>query len=175
MYAIVAIMILISLCLWHAIIATLIFYNDLTQVTRTSIFFIIDRYMLAAMLIVYALIHLFMLIWLIFVPYKRRREMEYLDRQYAEHKHIQLDSGQPHWESAQDVRIGPSPFSVDSVPRISRATDNVPIIADASNFFPQVTEEGRSSRTVMTMAELRQQDDQFYRQSFETQSSVSLT
>ncbi|CAF1064987.1 unnamed protein product, partial [Didymodactylos carnosus] len=80
-YAIVSIMILVLMCIWHSIIGHITFLtqNDPRMVIKSIL---IDRYIFIALVIIYCIIHVALVIWLFNVPYRRRREMERLDHEY---------------------------------------------------------------------------------------------
>ena len=173
-----SIMVLVVLCVWHSVIASVIFYNSPEPISPNNTYVVLDRYVMIAMMVTYVLIHVSMIIWLIFVPYKRRREMEYLDRQYAAKKHIHLETSRSRFGSTQDLQIGHSPFTVSELPKIitpqiTRAAEKVEIVPDPSTFFPVQDESDRTSRKAIDMLELREQDDEFYDQSQEEVKSVS--
>jgi hypothetical protein len=113
------------------------------------------------MIIIYIIIHISLILWLIFVPYKRRREMEYLDRQYVAKK---LDTRRSRYEPKQDLVFRRSSLAPSSVPRINpvrqmRHSVGVIMIPDGSSFLP-IQEETK----IMNMVELHDQDDEYYDQ-----------
>lgn len=83
-------MILVCLCIWHSILATVIFYNEVKSVTPDSVYIAIDRYVMIGMFVIYSAIHAFLIIWLITGPYKRRREMTNNDRKYRENRPVPM-------------------------------------------------------------------------------------
>lgn len=144
-------MILVVLCIWHSVIGTVIFYNSTTPISPSNIFVHLDRWVMVVMLIGYFFIHALMLIWLFFVPYKRRREMEYLDRQYAAKKHIRFEKSRSRFDSTQDLHLGRSPFVTNELPqihvdRIPRSKENTNIITDPTSFIPIQDNRNLSSR-----------------------------
>jgi hypothetical protein len=173
-------MVLVVLCVWHSVIASVIFYNSPEPISPDNTYVVIDRYVMIAMMVVYAVIHVLMLIWLIFVPYKRRREMEYLDRQYAAKKHIRLDTSRSRFGSTQDLHIGHSPFNVFELPKIknaqiTRQPENMTVIPDGSSFFPVQDDRDNTSRKAIDMLELHEQDDEFYDQNLDEVKSICST
>ena len=149
-YAIVSLMILVVLCIWHSVIAAVIFHNDSTPITPDNTFVQIDRWVMIGMLVSYFSIHGLMLIWLFFVPYKRRREMEYLDRQYTAKKHIRLDTSRSRFGSTQELRVGRSPFIVDDLPQVKverdvRSKENTIILPDPTLLLPVQDDESVAS------------------------------
>ena len=96
-------MILVLSCIWHAIIASIVFINSVPPkpVGPNDNCMQVDRYVFYIMISLYVLIHILLVIWLIIVPYKRRREMEYLDREYAAKKYIELDSSRSRYDPSQ--------------------------------------------------------------------------
>ena len=115
------------------------------------------------MLVGYFLIHTLMLIWLFFVPYKRRREMEYLDKQYAAKKHIRLDTSRSRYGSTQDLHLVRSPFIADEFPQVKsdralRSKENTTILPDPTLFLPVQDDHSISSRKLETR---EQQDDSY--------------
>jgi hypothetical protein len=84
-YAILCLFILVILSIWHAIIGALIFaYTPDFRVTPTTWFVYLDRYVLYICIGIYALIHIFLLVWLFFVPLKLRRNLRQKDVQYRQ-------------------------------------------------------------------------------------------
>ena len=177
-YAILSIMVLVVLCVWHSVIASIIFYNSPEPISPGNTYVVVDRYVMIAMMVIYAVIHILLVVWLIFVPYKRRREMEYLDREYAAKKHIQLETSRSRYGSTQDVHIGHSPFTVSELPmikpsQITRQAENMTIMPDGSLFFPVQDNSDQTSRKAIDMLELHEQDDEFYEQNLDEAKSIS--
>ena len=144
-------MILVVLCIWHSVIGALIFYHSTTPISPSNTFVYVDRWVMIGMLVGYFLIHALMLIWLFFVPYKRRRQMEYLDRQYAAKKHIRLEKSRSRFGSTQDLHLSRSPFVTNELPqihvdRIPRSKENTNIIADPALFIPIQDNHNLSTR-----------------------------
>ena len=135
-------MVLIVLCIWHSVIAAIMFYNSTEPITSSNVYVIIDRYVMIGMLIIYTVTHILLLIWLIFVPYKRRREMEYLDRQYAANKIIQLVSDRSGYGSRAFIS-GPLP-SIKPTYRI-KTPENVMVLPDVTSFFPANDDQDREN------------------------------
>jgi hypothetical protein len=155
---------LVVLCIWHSIIASIIFFNSSSKLENELLpnnnFVIIDRFVFVGLFTIYIFIQIALFIWLIFVPYKRRREMKYLDREYVAKKYIQLNSGQSHYESKQDLVFRRSSSVFDTAPtmksiRTMRQSDGVIIIPNGSSFVP-VQE---TTKKTINMVELRKQDD----------------
>lgn len=85
-YAIISIFILVILCIWHAVIAAVTFIESSTlstSLTPDNKFVVIDRYLFIILFVGYILFHVGLLIWLMRVPYKRRRDMRAQDREYT--------------------------------------------------------------------------------------------
>ena len=105
-------------------------------------------------------------IWLIQVPYKRRREMERLDREYSEKKRTLSLSNQSGCGSKQALVIRRSSSSFDplpnlKIPRSIRHSDGMIIIPNSSTFvsIPEVSNE--NTRKTMDIVEFREQDDKY--------------
>jgi len=176
MYAIVSVIMLVILCIWHSIIASIIFLNpeklSAKNVEPTNFYVYVDRYMFISMFVFYIFIHILLVVWLIFVPYKRRREMEYLDREYAAKKHIQLDTTRIRGNSIQiqpqDLVLSrgasiPGTFPVMKSPiRFMKHSDGVRIIPNASTFLPIKEETNGTKLQRSNTLELPDQDDVFY-------------
>ncbi len=121
------------------------------------------------MFVIYIIMHISLVVWLIFVPYKRRREMEYLDREYAAQHHIRLETKRVRYNSIQmqpqDIAfrrsssINGSLSILKSPTRFIKPSSGVKIIANASTFIP--IQEETSSKT-SDIIELNEQDDVFY-------------
>jgi hypothetical protein len=165
---------LVILCIWHSIIATVIFLNpelaESKSISPTNQYVDIDRYIFICLFVIYILFHVSLIIWLIFVPYKRRREMEYLDREYANKKHIQLDTTRMRINSIQAqpqdlvFRRGSSihgnlPILKSPIRPIKHST-NVKIIPNSTTILP-IKEEINESKCPNTI-ELNEHDDVFY-------------
>lgn len=178
-YATISIIILVVLCIWHSIIATIIFLNPtLTKIVEpTNPYVILDRYVFIGLFITYFIIHIALTIWLIYVPYKRRREMTYLDREYAANKHIQFDTRQSRYEPKNELIFRRSSvIAGDNSPSIKplrnmRRSEGVLIIPNATSFVP--IQEERNARTTksMNMIELREQDDKYPNHDHELKST----
>ncbi|CAF0784139.1 unnamed protein product [Didymodactylos carnosus] len=84
-YAIVSIIILVLLCVWHSVIGAVTFLTKRfdSNISPADPCVLIDRYVFIALFIIYCTIHVALVIWLFSVPYGRRREMERLDREYV--------------------------------------------------------------------------------------------
>ncbi|CAF0969431.1 unnamed protein product [Rotaria sordida] len=176
-YAIISIIMLVLLCVWHSIIATLIFLNSKTSslsraIVPTNIYVNIDRYVFICLFTIYIIIHILLMIWLIFVPYKRRREMEYLDREYAAKKHIQLETIRTRLISTQNqpqdlvFRRGSSVHGnipiIKSPIRSIKHSDSITIIPNTTIFLPIKEEANEIKTKISNTIELPEQDDVFY-------------
>jgi len=84
-YAILCIFTLIMLCLWHAILGTVIFHliPDF-RVTPDMWIAYIDRWVFISAISIFICIHAALLLWLYFVPLKCRREMKKKDFDYRQ-------------------------------------------------------------------------------------------
>jgi hypothetical protein len=167
---------LVILCLWHSIIAAIIFLNPgtaaLKSIEPTNIYVVVDRYMFVSMFVIYILIHLLLIVWLIFVPYRRRREMEYFDREYAVKKHIPFETTRVRYNSIQiqpqdlvfrrGSTIGGNRPNVKSPVRSMKHNDGLMIMPNAGIFIPIREETNDSSFRTLNPMELNEQDDVFY-------------
>jgi len=121
------------------------------------------------MFVIYILIHISLVVWLIFVPYKRRREMQYLDREYAAKNHIRLETTRVRYNSIQmqpqDIGFRRSSSINGSLPvlksptRFMKHSGGMKVLPNASTFIP--IQEEISSKT-SDITELNEQDDVFY-------------
>ena len=164
---------LVIFCLWHSIIAAIIFLNPdaagLKSIQPTNVYVIVDRYMFVSMIVLYILIHLLLIVWLIFVPYRRRREMDYFDREYAAKKHIHFETTRARYNS---VQIQPKDFSfrhtsntsVKSPLRLARHSDGMMVLPNAGVFLPIREERGETTFRSLDSTELRENDEVFYDQ-----------
>ncbi len=167
---------LVLLCVWHSIIASIIFLNPDTATSRsighTNIYVNVDRYVFVCMFVVYILIHISLIIWLIFVPYKRRREMAYLDREYAAKKHIQLETKRVRYKSiqiqTQDPGYRRTSSNQENFPIIKspirpiKPHDGVFILPNATTFLPIREEANETPLKTLHITESNEQDDVFY-------------
>jgi hypothetical protein len=157
-------------------IAAIIFLNPGTAVLKsiepTNIYVIVDRYMFVSMFVIYILIHLLLIVWLIFVPYRRRREMEYFDREYAAKKHIHFEATRGRYNSIQ-IQLPDSAFRhglntngngpiVQSPTRSTKHTDGVMVLPMAGQFLPIREETNGNLFRSLTSMELHEQDEVFY-------------
>ena len=167
---------LVILCLWHSTIAIIIFLNPTTAATKsiepTNIYVTVDRYMFISMFVIYILIHISLIVWLICVPYRRRREMEYYDREYAAKKHIQFEVTRGRYNSLQiqpqdfpfhngpntngNASIGKSPI------RSIQHSDDVMVLPISGQFLPIREETNEKQFRSLTSMELQEQDEVFY-------------
>ena len=153
-------MILVILCVWHSVIASVAFFNP-AEVPRTmlptNIYVQIDRYVFIVMFVFYIVVHIALIIWLICVPYKRRREMEYLDREYAAKKHIQVDTSRSRFESVQtptqDLIFNRTPSMqsmasmIKSPGGLMKSNERPMIMANALSFLPIEEEPKKNIET----------------------------
>ena len=153
------------LCVWHSIIAAVIFYLEpIEQLEPTNLFVLIDRYVFAGLFIIYIIMNIILLIWLVQVPYRRRREMERCDREYRANRHAQSSAGQSRFGSKQNLVFRRSSSVFDSAailkfPRGIRQSDSGIIIPNGSTFIPIQEVSNESTSKAMNMIELREQDD----------------
>ncbi|CAF0809229.1 unnamed protein product [Adineta steineri] len=168
-YAIISIVILVVLCVWHSIIASVIFLNPLSvKILQPSNYYvIIDRYVFIGLFVMYIAIHIALILWLISGPYKRRRAMEHLDREYAAMKYIQLDTRQTRQNSKNDLLAHSSSANFDILPplksvRTRRSSDAVTVVPNASTFIPIPEDVNKIRTKSMNVFELYEQDDEYY-------------
>ncbi|CAF1148950.1 unnamed protein product, partial [Adineta ricciae] len=145
-YAIISIMILVVLCVWHSIIASLNFLhpNPARLLQPKNYYVIMDRYVFYGLFGVYTIIHIVMIIWLFSVPYKRRREMNYLDREYADNKHIHLETRPSRYDSKYDLSFRrTSATFLNTLPpptmkptRQRQSSDGISVIPNATTVVP---------------------------------------
>jgi hypothetical protein len=140
-------------------IATIIFYYSKleNEIHSNNIYVIIDRFVFIGLFAIYIIIHISFFIWLIFVPYRRRREMEYLDREYVAKKHIQLNSRQSHLDFRRSSSIMEFSPTMKAI-RPMRRSEGIIIIPNGTTFIP--IQEGTNETTGKTIdtVELREQD-----------------
>lgn len=136
---------------------------------------IVDRYMFIGLFVFYILIHIALIIWLIIVPYRRRREMEYFDRQYAAKKHIIIEPTRTRYVSMQtqptdiiyrraSLKHGHHLSPLKSPMRALKHTDGIAVIPMTTNFFPIREETDEIPYHTMTSTEVHEHDDVFYDQ-----------
>lgn len=166
------------LCIWHSLIAVIIFVNSdpaSQSISSTNRYVIVDRYVFVGLFVFYAIIHIALFIWLICVPYRRRREMEYYDRQYAAKKHIMIEITRPRYISIQtqptDVlyrrgssRQGHQPSTVESPMRPFKHINAMMVMPNPAIFLPIKEEHDEISYQTMTSTEVHDHDDVFYDQ-----------
>ena len=106
---------------------------------RTNLYVRVDRYVFVVMFVIYALIHLALLIWLLCVPYKRRRQMLKFDDEYAKNKHIQMNKSRSHNGlnnfNAQDLSFRRAP-SIQSVVSMMKTPERAIFYSNSSAFLP---------------------------------------
>lgn len=161
-------MILVVLCVWHSVIAAVAFINagdEIKPLHPDNIYVYVDRYVFIIMFVFYLIIHAALTIWLYRVPYKRRREMESLDREYAANKYIVLNTSRSQYASTLNVSSGVlfhRTLSIQSMASMvrspDRATTRPRMIATPNSFLP-IEEESNKG---MYGLELHEQDDVFY-------------
>jgi hypothetical protein len=105
-------------------------------------------------------------IWLIHVPYKRRREMERYDREYGANKRAQSSADQSRLESKQDLgfRRSSSVFDVAPNMKVSRGirhSDGGIMIPNGSTFIPIQEVLNETTQKTIEMIELREPDDKY--------------
>lgn len=113
-----------------------------------------------------------LIIWFICVPYKRRRLMEYLDREYASRKYIQLKSDRPRYGSIQSVSqemafrraslISGNLPVLKSHARPMKHSNNVTIMSNDAIFLPIREETNGIGKQSMSTMELHESDDVFF-------------
>ncbi|UJR14751.1 hypothetical protein I4U23_001741 [Adineta vaga] len=179
-YAIISIIMLVVLCVWHSIIATLHFLNPMAPklLGPTNYYVIIDRYVFYGLFAVYIFTHIALLVWLISVPYRRRREMEYIDHEYAAKKYIQLDTSQSRYDSKFDLSVRRASAAYDTLPamkptRARKSLDGITTIPNATTVIP-IREENNEIR-VMSMTELREQEDEYYNHTNDINNELKTT
>ena len=116
-------MVLVGLCIWHSVIASIIFIDSDAGGQRldpTNPYVLLDRYVFIGTFVLHIFIHVLLYVWLMLVPYKRRREMEHLDRQYAAKYNIPLESSRSRNDWSSELRLTRSSFIMstpsDAVP-----------------------------------------------------------
>ncbi|CAF4288381.1 unnamed protein product [Rotaria sp. Silwood2] len=84
-YAIMCIFILIILCIWHAMLGSLIYLSipDL-RVTQDMWLAYIDQWVFMSAISIFIVIHIVLLTWLYLVPLKHRRQMAKKDFEYRQ-------------------------------------------------------------------------------------------
>ena len=162
-------MILVLSCIWHAIIASVVFINTVPPkpVGPHDIYTQVDRYVFYIMIALYALIHILFVIWLIVVPYKRRREMEYLDREYAAKKYIELDSSRSRYDPSQspppEANSPRSGFTLSNPPMMksSVAPTKQPdkALANGTVFLPIEEETKTRRKAKVDFSEVNESDE----------------
>lgn len=131
--------------------------------------------MFVGLFVFYILIHIAWVIWLIFVPYRRRREMEYYDRQYAAKKHILIETTRPRYVSIQtqptdvlyrrgSTRQDHPPSAVKSPMGSFKHVNAMMVMPNPAIFLPIKEEHDEMSYQTMTSTEVRDHDDVFYDQ-----------
>ncbi|CAF4000135.1 unnamed protein product [Rotaria magnacalcarata] len=177
-YAILSIILLVLLCGWHSTIALFIFLSLRTAATTRSgidpdnIHVHIDRYVGLSVLSIYIILNIALIIWFICVPYKRRREMEYLDREYASRKHIQLQSTRVRFGSmpsqTPDLAFRRGSLINGTLPMIKsperpiKHTDDVTIISNDATFLPIQEEGHENAKQPINTIEFHEPDETFF-------------
>ncbi|CAF3513494.1 unnamed protein product [Adineta steineri] len=89
-YAIASIFILTILCIWHAIIGTIVFiYTNQVKIDTDNFYVWVDRCSFLIFLILFIFMHLCMIIWLYRIPYGHRRQMKKMDIEYQKQLKLQ--------------------------------------------------------------------------------------
>ncbi|CAF1165902.1 unnamed protein product [Adineta steineri] len=92
-YAITSIFILIILCVWHAIIGTIIFIkNHQLTINTDNIYVWIDRYLFFTFSSLYGFMHFCMMIWFYKVPFGFQRRMKQRDIDYRNNLKLKQSS-----------------------------------------------------------------------------------
>ncbi len=104
--------------------------------------------------------------------------MEYLDREYAEKKYIQLDTSQSLQESKQSLVVRRSSTSLDVLPpiksvRTRKQSEGVTIIPNASLCVP--IQEETTTKNGMNIIELGEQDDEYYNNKHDINNELKST
>ena len=133
--------------------------------------------MFVSLFVVYIIFHIALIVWLIFVPYRRRREMEFFDKEYSAKKHIQIERARPRHNSVQiqpqdlvfrrGSLIPSNPPSIRPSLRSLKNSDGTMMAPNATTFLP-IREEG--SEKTIDDAELHEQDDVFYDHTYDVNS-----
>ncbi len=158
-------MMLVILCIWHSIIASVIFYLVPVEIERldpTNFFVLIDRYVFAGLFTTYIFTHVALFVWLIHIPYKRRREMERLDREYSTERRA-LSPTQLETKQELMFRRASSILEISPNMKFSRGfrkSDGSIIIPNGTTFIPIQEISSEASRNAMGMIEIREPDDQ---------------
>ena len=166
---------LVVLCVWHSVIASLIFLSStaakppVKMILPSNIYVKIDRYIFMSLFIIYIIIHILLVIWLIFVPYKRRREMKQLDREYIAQKYIRLDKTRTQYGSirnqSQDLEFHHTSSSREILPinkspvRPMKYSDAVGIIPNLSKLLPTKEKANEMTTKISNTIELREQNN----------------
>lgn len=173
MYAIVSIFMLVVLCVWHSLIATFNFLDPISKspLVPSDRYVLIDRYVFVALFTMYIGLNIALVVWLYTVPYKRRREMDYLDRQYASRKYIQLDTTLSRCESRFDMLSRRPSGNADLLNSIKSyrtvgSPDGVVIVPNGSTVIPIQEEPHITSEN--DMDDIEERDDDYYGQTSDT-------
>jgi hypothetical protein len=90
-YSITSIFILVILCLWYAVIGTVVFAAKNYPTIDTDNHFVwLDRYVCFGFVALFIVLHGLMLTWLFTVPLAARRAMRRKDEEYEEQKKMNL-------------------------------------------------------------------------------------
>jgi hypothetical protein len=152
---------LVILCIWHSIIAAVIFYLEtLEQLEPTNFYVLIDRYVFVSLFTIYIITHIASFVWLIHVPYKRRREMERFDREYRVRRCTQSST------QKKDLVFHRSTSAFDmvpnmKVPRAMRWSDGNIMIPNGSTFLPIQEISNEPTRKAIETIELHEPDDKY--------------
>ena len=131
--------------------------------------------MFVGLFVFYILIHIALIIWLFCVPYRRRREMEYFDKQYAAKKHIMIiEPTRTRYVSIQtqptdviyhraSIKPGQQHLSpIKSPMRALKHSDGLAIMTNATNFLPIKEETEDIPYHTITSTEVHEHDEVFY-------------
>ena len=131
----------------------------------SSVYVKIDRYLFFVLFSIYTMINVSLIVWLMHVPYRRRREMEHYDREYCARKRRLAPNGQ--LGSKQDLVVRRSSSVFDSVPslkvpRVIRASDGMIVVPNGLGWVPIPEGSDGAPRKAMDIVELHEQDDEKY-------------
>lgn len=86
-YSIISIFILVILCIWYAVIGTVVFATKNYPTVDTDNFYVwIDRYIFFGLVGLFIILHGLMLFWLFKVPLAYRKKMHQNDIEYQKEK-----------------------------------------------------------------------------------------
>ncbi|UJR20509.1 hypothetical protein I4U23_023637 [Adineta vaga] len=103
-YAIVSLVVLLSLCAWHAIVGSIVYIHDrYDALNADSRWAWLDRAIFFAFLGLYMIIHIAMGLWQWRVPFRKRNEMKQLDDRYKQIVEKQRTRRQSLYSTNKDV------------------------------------------------------------------------